>query len=100
MEILLDKKIHVNQIGPELLSINRESLNLHLNLTHLNQITLEEAAEIENRISAKLSAKMSNLTSPVNRVTPKSNRSIKLPKSGSLEKLAATAQNITASSPT
>lgn len=91
MEILLDKKISVSAIGPELLSINRESLNLHLNLTHLNPMTLEEAAEIENRISAKLSAKMSNLTSPVNRVTPKSNRSIKLPSTGSFDKLPAAA---------
>ena len=32
MEILLDKKVQVNEIGPELLKVNRESLNLTLNL--------------------------------------------------------------------
>lgn len=33
MEILLDKKVNVKEVGPELLSINRESLNLALNLS-------------------------------------------------------------------
>ena len=32
MEILLDKKVVVNTIGPELLEINRDTLNLALNL--------------------------------------------------------------------
>ena len=33
MEILLDRKVEINEIGPELLTINRESLNLTLNLS-------------------------------------------------------------------
>ena len=41
MEILLDHKVHINEIGPELLTVNRESLNLHLNLTQLNNMTAE-----------------------------------------------------------
>ena len=42
MEILLDKKVTVDEIGPELLSINRESLNLSLNLSQINKMTAEE----------------------------------------------------------
>ena len=60
MEILLDKKIDVSTIGPEVLAINRDTLNLQLNLENLKQPTAEEFYAIE----AKLSAKMSNLTSP------------------------------------
>ena len=83
MEILLDKKVTVDEIGPELLSINRESLNLSLNLSQINKMTAEEQKEIENRISEKIS----NLTSPGARITPKSNRTITLRSSNSLEKL-------------
>ena len=62
MEILLDKKVQVNEIGPELLKVNRESLNLTLNLEQLEEqsLTAEEQKEMESRVSAK----MSNLKSP------------------------------------
>ena len=42
-------------------------------------------------MEAKLSAKMSNLTSPQNIMTPKSNKSISLAKTNSLEKITAVA---------
>lgn len=87
MEILLDKKVKVDAIGPELLGINREGLNMTLNLSELKQTTPEEWGEMEQVLTAKISAKMSNLTSPQNRVTPKSNRTIHLPRSDSNEKL-------------
>ena len=87
MEILLDKKVVVNTIGPELLEINRDTLNLALNLEQIKQPTAEDYEAIE----AKLSAKMSNLTSPQNIMTPKSNRSIGLAKTGSLDKIQAVA---------
>mmetsp|Transcript_19786 Transcript_19786/g.26746 ORF Transcript_19786/g.26746 Transcript_19786/m.26746 type:complete len:81 (-) Transcript_19786:384-626(-) len=80
MEILLDRKIGVDKIGPELLSINRASLNLQLNLSQIPSMTLEEQQEIEERISAK----MSSVASPANAAgltmnrTPKSNRTISL----------------------
>ena len=66
MEILLDKKVQVNEIGPELLKVNRDSLSLTLNLEQLEEqsLTAEEQKEMESRISAKLSEKMSNLKSP------------------------------------
>ena len=35
MEILLDKKVNVSAIGPELLGINRDTLNLALNLENI-----------------------------------------------------------------
>ena len=87
MEILLDKKIDVSTIGPEVLAINRDTLNLQLNLENLKQPTAEEFYAIE----AKLSAKMSNLTSPQNIMTPKSNRTIGLHKSSSAERITAVA---------
>ena len=60
MEILLDKKVNVKEIGPELLEINRDTLNLALNLENIKAPTAQDYEVIE----AKLSAKMSNLTSP------------------------------------
>jgi len=87
MEILLDKKVQVNTIGPELLGINRDTLNLALNLENIKQPTAEEYDVIE----AKLSAKMSNLTSPQNIMTPKSNKSIGLVRNSSLEKITTVA---------
>ena len=56
--------MHVSTIGPELVNINRDGLNLALNLEGLKKSAPEDWDEMENRISAKLSAKMSNLTSP------------------------------------
>ena len=64
MILLDDNNVHVSTIGPELVNINREGLQLTLNLEGLKQSTPEDWDEMENRISAKLSAKMSNLTSP------------------------------------
>ena len=42
MEILLDRKIRINEIGPELLAVNREGLSLALNLSSLPPMSLEE----------------------------------------------------------
>ena len=44
MEILLDKKVQVDEIGPELLKVNRDSLSLTLNLEQLEEqsLTAEE----------------------------------------------------------
>ena len=42
MEILLDRKMKIVEIGPELLAVNRESLNLTLNLSQVPKMTLEE----------------------------------------------------------
>ena len=87
MEILLDKKVKVGEIGPELLEINRDTLNLALNLENIKAPTAQDYDAME----AKLSAKMSNLTSPQNIMTPKSNKSISLAKTNSLEKITAVA---------
>lgn len=56
-------------------------------------MTEEEKEDLNYRISAKMSAKLSNLTSPANRTTPKSNRTIKFTNSDNpLEKVSSVAQ--------
>lgn len=56
MEILLDRRVEINEIGPELLTINRESLNLTLNLSQIEAMTGEEQKEMESRISKRMSS--------------------------------------------
>lgn len=42
MEILLDRKVKINEIGPELLAVNRDGLNLALNLPKVPSMTILE----------------------------------------------------------
>ena len=79
MQQLVGKTIDLKKVGPELLSINREGLALNLDISRIKPPTLEEEKEMELRISAKLS----NLTSP------NANRSGRQPHSGSKIPLSA-----------
>ncbi len=65
--ILSKPDLALESIGPELLELNRESLKLQLDISKIKPPTQEEEKAIENRVSERFAARLSNLSSPDNR---------------------------------
>ncbi len=65
--ILSKPDLALVSIGPELLELNRESLKLQLDISKIKPPTQEEEKAIENRVSERFAARLSNLSSPDNR---------------------------------
>ena len=53
----------VRSIGPELLELNRENLKLQLDISKIKPPTQEEERAMENKISERFNARLSNLSS-------------------------------------
>ena len=71
MRMILQKPdMPLTAMGPELLSINRESLSLQLDISKIRPPTEDETRAMEERVSQRMSGKLSNLLSPESRHAP------------------------------
>lgn len=68
--ILSQPALPVQRIGPELLELNRENLKLQLDMSKIKPPTQEEQKIIDNKISERFAARLSNLSSPERRSDP------------------------------
>ena len=64
MQLVLREPVTLGNLGPELMSIDRAKLATSLDISNMRALSKQEEAEMDNRMSAKLSNSRRSITTP------------------------------------